>query len=78
MTNTAVTLHLVRTDATATNAHDASTSWDVTVADTTAALAHLSGYSADECWVTASATGAAGEWLGSGRAGFGRVDSDWA
>lgn len=79
MMNTGIALHLVRTDATATAAHEASTSWDVTVATLAEATTHLDGYRDDTCWVGATATAADGTFLGSGRAGFGEATrTTWA
>lgn len=78
MTNTAIRLHLVRTITAAPAAHDSSQSWDVTVGSEAEAHQHLAGYRDEENWVTATAETADGAWLGSGRAGFGEVRSDWA
>jgi hypothetical protein len=77
MTNTAIRLHLVRTLTAAPAAHEGTETWDLTVDSLRSAHEVLEMHRDGEDWVTASAEGPEG-YLGSGRAGFGEVRSDWA
>jgi hypothetical protein len=72
---TMITLKLVR--ANGSPIAGVQDTWTVSVPTLTEADNHLAMYRDSERAVTAYATGAEGEWLGSGRAGSGTVRTNW-